>query len=68
MHYDTCNQEGRICIGSRLNLPADTAAVFVIGQYSDSQRKPHRQGWYSWVHKTTAELMGAMFSLQIVSH
>lgn len=62
MHYDTRNQEGRICIDSCLNFPVDMAAVFVISLYFDSQRKPRRQGWYSWVHKTTAELMGAMFT------
>lgn len=61
MHYDTCNQEGRICIGSYLNFPVDTVAVLVIGQYFDSQRKPRRQGWYSWVHKTV-KLMGTMFT------
>lgn len=39
MHYDTYNQDGSICIGPRLNFPIDMVAVFVIGQYFDSQRK-----------------------------
>lgn len=53
MHYDTRNQEGRICIGSCLNFPVDMVAAFVISQYFDSQREPHRQARY--IHEYTRQ-------------
>lgn len=53
MHYDTRNQEGRICIGSCLNFPVDMVAAFVISQYFDSQREPRRQAWY--IHEYTRQ-------------
>lgn len=62
MHSDTHNQEGHICIDSCLNFPVDMVAVFVISPHFDSQRKLQRQGGYSWIHKTTAKLMGTMFT------